>query len=124
MTTHSIGGGGALCPLVPATAPPPSDEGGEGQFASLLAGLGEMQGEADAALADLSIGGDRDLHDVVLAVGDGVDSVRARRADSQPAGGGVPENLPHERLAHAVYASNRPSGRMTEQASRRGADMP
>ncbi len=68
MTTHSIGGAGASRPLMPATPPPPSAEGGEGQFASLLAGLGEMQGEADAALADLAIGGDRDLHDVVLAV--------------------------------------------------------
>ena len=68
MTTHSIGGAGALRPLVPATPPPTSDGGGEGQFASLLAGLGEMQGEADTALADLAIGGDRDLHDVVLAV--------------------------------------------------------
>ena len=68
MTTHSIGGAGALRPLVPATPPPTFDGGGEGQFASLLAGLGEMQGEADTALADLAIGGDRDLHDVVLAV--------------------------------------------------------
>ena len=68
MTTHGIGGVGATRSLFPATPPPPSDEGSEGQFASLLAGLGEMQGEADAALADLAIGGDRDLHDVVLAV--------------------------------------------------------
>ncbi len=68
MTMQSIGGVGASRPLIPATPPLPSDEGGEGQFASLLAGLGEMQSEADAALADLAIGGDRDLHDVVLAV--------------------------------------------------------
>ena len=27
-----------------------------------------MQGQSDAALADLAVGGDRDLHDVVLAV--------------------------------------------------------
>ena len=68
MTTHSIGGAGASRPLVPATPPAPSDEGGEGQFAQLLAGLGEMHGQSDAALADLAVGGDRDLHDVVLAV--------------------------------------------------------
>lgn len=66
MTMQSIGGVGASRPLIPAT--PPSEEGGEGQFASLLAGLGEMQGDADAAIADLAVGGDRDLHDVVLAV--------------------------------------------------------
>lgn len=37
-------------------------------FGALLEGLGAAQSEADRALIDLAVGGDRDLHDVMLAV--------------------------------------------------------
>lgn len=44
-----------------------SDAQGTG-FGALLEGLGAAQAEADRALIDLAVGGDRDLHDVMLAV--------------------------------------------------------
>ena len=42
--------------------------GEPGVFDRLLANLGDVSGAADTALTDLSIGGDIDIHDVVLAV--------------------------------------------------------
>ena len=42
--------------------------GGEpGVFDRLLSNLSEVSGAADAALTDLALGGDTDIHDVVLA---------------------------------------------------------
>ena len=42
--------------------------GGEpGAFDQLLAGLSDASGAADAAITDLAIGGETDIHDVVLA---------------------------------------------------------
>ena len=48
----------------------PSDPGEEigGGFQQMLAGLTSASGDADAAIVDLATGGERDLHDVVLAV--------------------------------------------------------
>jgi flagellar hook-basal body complex protein FliE len=39
-----------------------------GGFSELLASLGQASAQADQAVGDLATGGDRDLHDVVLAV--------------------------------------------------------
>lgn len=55
-----IGGGGSQ----PAAAAP---EGGSG-FGAMLDSLGQTQANAETALVDLAVGGDMDLHDVVLAV--------------------------------------------------------
>ncbi|MEX2374719.1 MAG: flagellar hook-basal body complex protein FliE [Dehalococcoidia bacterium] len=45
----------------------PGAEVGTG-FQQMLAGLTSASGDADAAIVDLATGGERDLHDVVLAV--------------------------------------------------------
>ena len=45
----------------------PGAEIGSG-FQQMLAGLTGATNEADAAVTDLALGGERDLHDVVLAV--------------------------------------------------------
>ncbi len=41
--------------------------GEPGVFDRLLANLSDLSGTADAALTDLALGGDTDIHDVVLA---------------------------------------------------------
>jgi len=45
----------------------PGEETGGG-FGAVLEALGGASAEADAAVADLAVGGDKDLHDVVLSV--------------------------------------------------------
>ena len=66
MTLHSIQGVGSTGAL---RAPQPAASGnGDGQFGELLNALGGMEAEAEAALTDLAVGGERDLQDVVLAV--------------------------------------------------------
>jgi flagellar hook-basal body complex protein FliE len=74
MTLHGISpqgiggiGGGGLQSVGPQTQVAPAPEGGGG-FGALLDGLGQTQADADAALVDLAVGGEMDLHDVVLAV--------------------------------------------------------
>ncbi|GMU41543.1 MAG: hypothetical protein AMXMBFR23_24090 [Chloroflexota bacterium] len=42
-------------------------EGGNA-FSDLLASLGTASAEADRAVADMAVGGDRELHDAVLSV--------------------------------------------------------
>lgn len=44
-----------------------TQEGGNA-FSDLLASLGSASAQADRAVADLAVGGDRELHDVVLSV--------------------------------------------------------
>lgn len=39
-----------------------------GAFSELLSSLGQTSTQADGAMGDLATGGDRELHDVVLAV--------------------------------------------------------
>jgi len=46
---------------------PEVDQAGGG-FAEMLAGLSGVEQAADGAVTDLSVGGQKDLHDVVLAV--------------------------------------------------------
>lgn len=48
------------------TANPGAETGNS--FAELLDALNGASAEADSAVADLAVGGDRDLHDVVLSV--------------------------------------------------------
>ncbi len=45
----------------------PGEETGNA-FGALLDSLGGVSSEADAAVADLAVGGEKDLHDVVLSV--------------------------------------------------------
>ncbi len=74
MTLHGISplgiggiGEGGLQPVWPQTQVAAAPEGGGG-FGALLDSLGQTQADAEAALVDLAVGGDMDLHDVVLAV--------------------------------------------------------
>ena len=74
MTLHGISplgiggiGGGGLQPIGPETQVASASEGGGG-FGAMLSSLGQTQADAEAALVDLAVGGEMDLHDVVLAV--------------------------------------------------------
>lgn len=51
----------------PSGGTPEADAAGGG-FAGLLAGLSGVEQATDAAVTDMAVGGDKDLHDVVLAV--------------------------------------------------------
>jgi len=51
-----------------ASAPKNPGEDTGNAFGALLDSLGGVSSEAQSAVADLAVGGDKDLHDVVLAV--------------------------------------------------------
>ena len=70
MAMHGIEGiGGAVSrPLDVPAVTARSDGGDSGRFDELLAGLSDIQAQADAALTELAVGGEQELHDVVLAV--------------------------------------------------------
>ncbi|MGE3962144.1 MAG: flagellar hook-basal body complex protein FliE [Dehalococcoidia bacterium] len=66
-----IGGIGGISPAsglgqIGAPANPGADTGNG--FGALLDSLTSASTEADGAVADLAVGGDKDLHDVVLSV--------------------------------------------------------
>ena len=67
-----IGGIGGINPtsglgeIAGAPSNPGSDTGNA--FGAMLDALGGTSAEADAAVADLAVGGDKDLHDVVMSV--------------------------------------------------------
>ena len=61
-------GGGTPGPLPSPDSAVPATGDGDGRFGDLLNGLGGLEQDAEAALADLAVGGEQDLHDVVLAV--------------------------------------------------------
>jgi flagellar hook-basal body complex protein FliE len=70
MNIFGLGASGAagasgLGSLVPGAA---ADANGTGAFEQLLGDLNEAASAADAAVGDVAVGGDADLHDVVLAV--------------------------------------------------------
>ena len=72
MVQGMAGFGPGIAP-VPGTAMPGVEAAGAGSggglsFGALLDGLGAAEGDAGAALIDLTVDGERDLHDVVLAV--------------------------------------------------------
>ena len=66
MTMHGIQGIGEGAGADGSRALAGSGDGGG--FGELLSSLGEIQAEAGSALTDLAVDGERDLHDVVLAV--------------------------------------------------------
>lgn len=67
--SEMISGIGGGIPRISAPSIGSSPAGGaDGAFGGLLDALQETGMQADAALADLAVGGDMDLHDVVLAV--------------------------------------------------------
>jgi len=61
-----IGGAGGISDAVGAPRNPGAGTGDS--FGQVLSALSGSSAEADQAIADLATGGDRDLHDVVLAV--------------------------------------------------------
>ena len=61
-----VGGGAWPGAGEPATAAPASGDGE--RFGDLLSALREVEAGASAALTDLAVDGEQDLHDVVLAV--------------------------------------------------------
>lgn len=64
-TVGKLGGANAI----PGGDPTVAQGSGEpGVFDRLLANLSDVSGTADAALTDLALGGETDIHDVVLAV--------------------------------------------------------
>ena len=71
MSEHISGIGGGL-PRITApsfgSSPAAGATAADGAFGGLLDALQQTGAQADAALADLAVGGDMDLHDVVLAV--------------------------------------------------------
>ncbi len=72
MVQGMAGFGPGIAP-VPGIATPGVEAAGVGSggglsFGALLDGLGAAEGDAGAALIDLAVDGERDLHDVVLAV--------------------------------------------------------
>lgn len=66
LTTPGLSGSSGLAEA--AGRPQDLGEGIGGGFQQMLAGLTGASNDADAAVADLATGGERDLHDVVLAV--------------------------------------------------------
>ncbi len=69
MILNGIGGVGSLggANAIPGGQPAAQGSGEPGAFDRLLTGLSEVSGAADAALTDLAVGGETDIHDVVLA---------------------------------------------------------
>lgn len=64
-----IGGIEGIGALKPGGANDAATPGAGGaSFSEMLAGLVNQSGATDSAVKDLSIGGDRDLHDITLAV--------------------------------------------------------
>ena len=71
MGIHGIGMGGGTPlrgPLEGAAGAPSSPAGDGNAFGNLLAELSNASGDADRAIAELATGGERDLHDVMLAM--------------------------------------------------------
>ncbi len=70
MSESMIGGiTGGLPRLTETAAHVTGADGAEdGRFGGLLQALTEIEAQADAAVVDLAVGGEMDLHDVVLAV--------------------------------------------------------
>lgn len=67
-----IGGIGGISPTsgLGQVSGAPTNPGAEtgNSFGALLDSLGGVSAEADSAVADLAVGGEKDLHDVVLSV--------------------------------------------------------
>jgi flagellar hook-basal body complex protein FliE len=61
------GGIEGVAPLAPRMDAPGAGTAGA-SFGDMLAGLASQTGATDAAVEDLAVGGERDLHDVTLAV--------------------------------------------------------
>ncbi len=71
MGIHGIGMGGGTPlrgPLEGATGAASSPAGDGNAFGNLLAELSNASRDADRAIAELATGGERDLHDVMLAM--------------------------------------------------------
>jgi flagellar hook-basal body complex protein FliE len=68
MSVSGIGGIGGVRGIDGQEPARTSGGGQGGQFGQMLQALGSASGEADRAMADLAVGGERDLHDVVLSV--------------------------------------------------------
>jgi flagellar hook-basal body complex protein FliE len=70
MGIHGIGmtGGSPLRGPLEGPGSTSSPTGEAGAFGNLLAQLSSASGDADSAIAELATGGERDLHDVMLAM--------------------------------------------------------
>lgn len=70
MSFQSIGSIGPALGPAPATTGvgQGGEAGGEGAFGGMLDALTQQQTAADQAMVDLAVGGEQDLHDIVLAV--------------------------------------------------------